>query len=883
MGEHWKLLEDAVWAEARKHMSSDESTGDGGEPQVWSNSWYEKRWVLTAAGMPCYFPFEWDGQLYDDCQPNTMVHDGRGYCCVDAKCRLWSICTDWDPLYLTHWKPMPQFFPRDRLTDECTLTGVDAEFQWSPSTSDDTDTVFIIDDPDSMWSTYSLHDDEVDLSPLVTLAMHHPCQRDDDKRCFPTQLVWISYFAKESKVERSLSRLKSRLQAALENATKLHPHRSANLINNFYFVTTPAWHIEISKCWLIGVLHDWSHLRNMLTISNTSIKKRSTCGVEGSWAPNVPGREFPESLPLKWFGAGCGSGEVSDHYGTFNASAWPSPAASVEGAAAVVMPGDCSYFMKAKAAQEAGAAAVILIEESTHCREIRCAQPDPCKTTKLTILMVAVGKDEGKIIMDRLVSKDEVSASIGRKRHGPNFIGARGDHLHKFGYIGKGLSDVVLEVRGMYRERRLAENRSALQARSDSQGESADAELWQVWSEQTNFHDLRSTWSVKDAERVVKRQYNSLQVEFWLDCRSHLDMECEKWDREIRVYLTPLSSAPELNQDFLLAMFVTPYQREARWLVNATSALPLLREGAYSGQDWNFYIPDTYLFNGYYNMSMALWLQTLPCSTERGEIIGDLHLTRKPLFGDRWPTAFPNAWKETRPISFEVPNGADTAVLSVLITGHGGDENKEGCAEFCPLSHHFTLDNNAKDVIVNHSFAGEDGYCENQVDEGVVPNQFGSWEDGRGGWCPGAQVPWREVDVTHLLLPGTNVLHNISVRTLYKGAEYVPTLKKRWSHGRNTELWVSSVITFYKKPGECSEVEGTQPWCGMGTNLGCNALAAAICLAVFSCILAAVLAVRRSIARNRSLETHKMGLHASSSVSGMLELAYIDNQMAKPE
>ena len=36
----------------------------------------------------------------------------------------------------------------------------------------------------------------------------------------------------------------------------------------------------------------------------------------------------------------------------------------------------------------------------------------------------------------------------------------------------------------------------------------------------------------------------------------------------------------------------------------------------------------------------------------------------------------------------------------------------------------------------------------NQVDEGTVPNQYGTWWYGRSNWCPGREVEVKTIDIT---------------------------------------------------------------------------------------------------------------------------------------
>ena len=51
----------------------------------------------------------------------------------------------------------------------------------------------------------------------------------------------------------------------------------------------------------------------------------------------------------------------------------------------------------------------------------------------------------------------------------------------------------------------------------------------------------------------------------------------------------------------------------------------------------------------------------------------------------------------------------------------------------------------------------------------MVPNQWGTWWFGRGGWCPGQQVdPW-VVDVTDEVTPGMPA--TVEYRGLFGGAD----------------------------------------------------------------------------------------------------------------
>lgn len=105
-------------------------------------------------------------------------------------------------------------------------------------------------------------------------------------------------------------------------------------------------------------------------------------------------------------------------------------------------------------------------------------------------------------------------------------------------------------------------------------------------------------------------------------------------------------------------------------------------------------------------------------------------------------------WHEDKlPISFTPPEGTTDVGLMAVITGHGFGDTPENCAEFCDHQHAFTF-NDTTTHTKEHPEANLQFGCADQVADGTVPNQSGTWVYGRSGWCPGLEVrPW-EVDIT---------------------------------------------------------------------------------------------------------------------------------------
>lgn len=122
-----------------------------------------------------------------------------------------------------------------------------------------------------------------------------------------------------------------------------------------------------------------------------------------------------------------------------------------------------------------------------------------------------------------------------------------------------------------------------------------------------------------------------------------------------------------------------------------------------------------------------------------------------PLF--RGGTFDKNYNSKYTPFTFVRPKDTEKVKLVATITGHGSDNNN--CAEFCVTSHHFVV-NNKQNYTRVFKNAGTAMGCADRVQEGVVPNEHGTWLYGRDGWCDGQDViPW-VVDITSALNKASN-------------------------------------------------------------------------------------------------------------------------------
>jgi hypothetical protein len=207
---------------------------------------------------------------------------------------------------------------------------------------------------------------------------------------------------------------------------------------------------------------------------------------------------------------------------------------------------------------------------------------------------------------------------------------------------------------------------------------------------------------------------------------------CDAWDAGNRLHLCDADD-PEVCTE-LVARWITTYHREARWLVDASEALPRLREGGahrfhYNGARGGHFITTRLLFANVGKGAEPFRID--------------------PLWeGGSWNDTYND---DHPPMTIEVPADATRVHLSVTITGHGMSD-AYNCAEFCDHQHTFTVV--GESFVAEHPEMGNQKGCLEQIDNGTVPNQHGTWWFERSSWCPGKQVdPW-VFDITDQVTPG---------------------------------------------------------------------------------------------------------------------------------
>lgn len=285
------------------------------------------------------------------------------------------------------------------------------------------------------------------------------------------------------------------------------------------------------------------------------------------------------------------------------------------------------------------------------------------------------------------------------------------------------------------------------------------------WAGQSSY----ATVTLPSAQEMAS--YDSLEVDLMMHCEGNTDQTCPDWDYNVELYLC---DATDPNRcDTIFARWVTTYHREGRWVTDVSAMMGLIASGG--ERRFRFYSQQPYVID--------LDLRLL----DRGK--GVQATEAVPLWTGGGFDADYNDRHD--PIELVVPSDVKRVELYALITGHGFGADTANCAEFCDHQHMFVV--NGETFEKTHPEAGSSQGCVEQIDRGTVPNQYGTWPYGRGGWCPGADVVPFVADVTEAVVPGTSAL--LDYYALMNGAEYVPEYT---GGGSMPNIYLSSWLVYYR-------------------------------------------------------------------------------------
>jgi hypothetical protein len=274
-------------------------------------------------------------------------------------------------------------------------------------------------------------------------------------------------------------------------------------------------------------------------------------------------------------------------------------------------------------------------------------------------------------------------------------------------------------------------------------------------------------------DAATMASFDTLEVDLTSHCSGNLDYSCGDWDYKAALYLCD-EDDPDIC-DTEIARWITSYKRQGRWVTDISQDLALLKDGG------------TRRFR--YDPSGNSYLTTMTFRFSNRDK-GMRPIQMQFLWGGGGYNLNYNPGHE--PIEIDVPEDAKKVELLAFITGHGFGSDVANCAEFCNHTHHFEI--NGSEEVKEHLYAGTGNGCQKQIKEGVVPNQYGTWPLGRGGWCPGFDVKPFIADFTDAVQPGPNT---ITYKSLYKGQDYDP-IPARNPSGFGGSIWMSSYIVYWK-------------------------------------------------------------------------------------
>lgn len=238
-----------------------------------------------------------------------------------------------------------------------------------------------------------------------------------------------------------------------------------------------------------------------------------------------------------------------------------------------------------------------------------------------------------------------------------------------------------------------------------------------------------------DAETIAN--YDTLHIDMHVDCPGEghpYGTACGEWDVVGGLWLCRDEDCTPENRRRVVK-WITPYSSPGRWLIDITPELVHLQEGGSlrfmtTGGDNNV---GAYTYK--YTMDLRFGL------AEDGlHPFAIQELVPRGNYG--WNDSFHDQWNT---FELDPPEGAVKAELYTRISGHGAVDGTS-CGEFCSFTHSFDVNG----TPFAHTYVMENTVdrCAMLVEEGVTPNQGGTWFFDRSSWCPGWTIEeWRE-DIT---------------------------------------------------------------------------------------------------------------------------------------
>ncbi len=274
--------------------------------------------------------------------------------------------------------------------------------------------------------------------------------------------------------------------------------------------------------------------------------------------------------------------------------------------------------------------------------------------------------------------------------------------------------------------------------------------------------------------------YDTLEVFHEHGCEDrrnrHSGGGCHEWDYLAYLKICDRDNSSICGTEYM--RWITTYGREGRWLTDISPYLYMLDDG------------DTrsFKYQGANKGLMTIKLLFSDWGSGFSPTSGEQIFTGGQFDGD-----YNNESKYKRQHNFTTLTQYDQVKIVATITGHGFNQDQANCAEFCDHEHHYYL--NGNHAYEWHPIVHDNEGCENDIENGVVANQYGSWPYGRAGWCAGQDVDQWTYDITSWVDNATT--NNLVYKGLFNGQEYNP----QDTNGGSREIRANIQLVYYDQTG----------------------------------------------------------------------------------
>jgi len=258
----------------------------------------------------------------------------------------------------------------------------------------------------------------------------------------------------------------------------------------------------------------------------------------------------------------------------------------------------------------------------------------------------------------------------------------------------------------------------------------------------------RGSIEIELPDAATMATYDTMEWELYLGCEGDGEYGyCPAWDYLVYLYLCDVDDPDSCGTE--VGRWISTYHREGRWVHDVTGLLPLLADGG--TRKFQFYSQQPYV------VELTLRL------ANQGRELRPVSAT--PLYtGGSFNETYNDRFEE---VEVEIPATAERVEIASVISGHG-QVSPGTCAEFCVTTHHFWV--NGDENVLSLDDAGSGYGCMEQVAEGTVPNQYGTWWYGRSNWCPGKEVELDTTDITSQVTAGETA--TFDYEGFYLGSPY---------------------------------------------------------------------------------------------------------------